>query len=163
VTPDAGEEHELSLYEDWELQKMRIGLALGRPMIPDDSQPAEDGVISVKSSDGSPPDPTFDRVMDHPVGAKPEIHRVRVHSEDTPESIRAQIPDRHPDVRLTEMLIGGAIVDDNWQMGAWLTRTGESHIEVNWDAGDLPRRFYLWTEDGERELNEEDTKRFAAE
>jgi hypothetical protein len=40
-------------------------------MVPDQSQPPKDGVIFVKSNDGSPPDPAFERIMCYTFGDDP--------------------------------------------------------------------------------------------
>jgi hypothetical protein len=52
-----GEEHVVNLLLRWENQIIRVRGAFGREMIP------EDGVLFVKSVDGSPPDPFFERTM----------------------------------------------------------------------------------------------------
>jgi hypothetical protein len=53
VTADCGEKLEVRLYPNWQNQKMAITLAFGGQMIPDESQPQEDGVIFVKAVDGT--------------------------------------------------------------------------------------------------------------
>jgi hypothetical protein len=59
ITADEGEEHPVSLLPCWENQALKIRWAFGREMVPDDSHPSKDGILYVKSADGSPPDPTF--------------------------------------------------------------------------------------------------------
>jgi hypothetical protein len=54
MTADEGEEHTISLLPCWENQVLKIRLAFGREMIPDDSRQSKDDVIYVKSADGSP-------------------------------------------------------------------------------------------------------------
>jgi hypothetical protein len=78
----------VNLLPFWQNQIIRIREAFGREMIPDDSQPPEAGAIFVKSADGSPPDPTFERVMTYTFGDDPTEHYVRVHGGDTPAIIR---------------------------------------------------------------------------
>jgi hypothetical protein len=65
-------------------------------MIPDDSQPAEDGVIFVKSTDGSPRDPEFERVMTYTFGDNPTEFGVRIRGGDTPTTIREGLKKLHP-------------------------------------------------------------------
>jgi hypothetical protein len=71
VQGDVGEEHDIKVLLVWEDQIIRVREVFGREMVPDDSQPAEDGVIFVKSADGSPPDPEFERIMTYTLGDDP--------------------------------------------------------------------------------------------
>jgi hypothetical protein len=61
MTDDAGEEHIVSLLPRWENQAIKVRQAFGREMIPDEGRQSKDNVIYVKTADGSPPDPTFER------------------------------------------------------------------------------------------------------
>jgi hypothetical protein len=54
MTADEGEEHLVSLLPCWENQVLKIRLAFGREMVPDESRQSKDDVIYVKSADGSP-------------------------------------------------------------------------------------------------------------
>jgi hypothetical protein len=65
-----------------------VNEAFGREMVLDESRPPVNGRIFVKSADGSPPDPTFERVMRYTLGDDPTEYAVRVHGGDTAESIR---------------------------------------------------------------------------
>jgi hypothetical protein len=38
VGPDSGDGHDLELYQSWEMQKMKMRLAFGRPMVPDEAR-----------------------------------------------------------------------------------------------------------------------------
>jgi hypothetical protein len=100
----------------------------------------------------------FDRIMDYTIGTDPEIHHIRINKDDSPQSIRARLLTLHPGIPLTNKLVEDAIMEEESVMSDWITRTGKSHLEARWDVGVPIQRFYLWTEDGEIEPGEEDTK-----
>jgi hypothetical protein len=151
-----GEEHVVSLLPRWENQIIRVRESFGREMIPDDSQPVEDGVIFVKSADGSPPDALFERIMCYTFGDDPTEHHIRVHKENTPALTREGLKKLHPGVVPTAMLIEGAEVDDEWPMADLMTRTGKSDIKVSWKMEQPRQKFWLWAPAGEVDLGDED-------
>jgi hypothetical protein len=83
VVGDTGEEHLVELLPFWENQVFKIRQAFGREMILDDSRPAHDNVLFVKSADGSPPDPTFERLVTYTLGDGLEEFSVRVREGQT--------------------------------------------------------------------------------
>jgi hypothetical protein len=85
----------------------------------------------------------------------------RINLDDTPQSIRATLIDLHPGMLLTNMLVEDAIMEEESAMSDWLTRTGKTHLEARWEVGVPMLRFYLWTNEGEIELGEEDTKNYS--
>jgi hypothetical protein len=93
---DSGEEHEIRVLPYWQNQVQIVNEAFGRPMILDESRPATNGRIFVKSADGSPPDPTFERVMKYQLGDDPTEHKVRIHGGDTVEDVKRGIRGLHP-------------------------------------------------------------------
>jgi hypothetical protein len=111
-----GEEHIVRVLPQCENQTIRVREALGREMIPDESQPPEDGVIFVKSADGSPPDPTFERDMCDTLGDDPTQYHIHIHRDDTPATITEGLKKLHPDVNPSTMLIDGGEVEDDWPM-----------------------------------------------
>jgi hypothetical protein len=96
VKGSEGEEHVVRMLPLWEDQIAQVRDAFGREMIPDDSQFAEDGVIFVKSVGGSTPDPEFERIMTYTFGDDPTEYHVRIHSGDTPTTIREGLKRLHP-------------------------------------------------------------------
>jgi hypothetical protein len=105
VGTECGEGHLVRSYPRWENQRGQISGALGREMVREDAQPADDGAIFVKAADGSPPAPTFDRVVTYTIRPDPAAHHVRINRDDTPRSIREGLQRLHPRHNLAEMTI----------------------------------------------------------
>jgi hypothetical protein len=156
VTDDAGEEHEMNLFPLWENQKLRIQEAFGCEMVPDDSKPPEDGVLYVRSADGSPPDPLFERILTRTLGDDPTEFKVRVRRGDTVEAIRKGLKSLHPTVTLDKMWIENAIVDDGYEATDWVTQTGTSDIREKWTLGIPAQRFKPWKWSGPIDIGDED-------
>jgi hypothetical protein len=150
-----GEEHEVSLLPRWENQIIRVREAFGREMIPDDSQPTEDGVMFVKAADGSQPDQLFERIMCCTFGEDPTEHHVRIHRDDTPAVIREWLKRLHPGVNPTTMLIEGGEAEDDWPMSDWMSRTGTSDVRVNWKMEQPYQKFWFWSCGNEVDLGDE--------
>jgi hypothetical protein len=91
IIDDVGEEHDIDLFPKWENQIHAVRYAFGREMIPDDSKPTEAGVLYVKSADGSPPDPTFERIMKYTLGDDSEEYDIRVHKDETTRDVKERI------------------------------------------------------------------------
>jgi hypothetical protein len=125
-------------------QVVRIREAFGRDMIPDDSQLAEDGVIFVKSADGSPPGPELERIMTYTFGG------------DTPTTIREGLKSLHPGKNPAEMTFEDAEMNEDDPVGDWLSCTGKSFFKVNWKMAKEYQKFWLWTPDGEKDLADEE-------
>jgi hypothetical protein len=79
-----GEENVVELLPFWDNQVIRIREAFGRKMAPDPVYPVKDVVIYVKSAAGSPPEPTFERMMSYPLGNDPKEYQFRIQGE-TPQ------------------------------------------------------------------------------
>jgi hypothetical protein len=124
-------------------------------MILDDSQPPEDGVLFVKSADGTPPDPRFERIMCYTFGDDPTEHRVRMHRDDTPVVIRESLKKLHQGIGPTTMLIAEGEVDDDWPMSDRISRTGTSDIHVSWRMERPYQKFRMWTTSEEIDLGDE--------
>jgi hypothetical protein len=58
----------------------------------DEDRPSQDDVIYVKSVDGAPPDPTFERIMTYTLGDDMTEYHFRVHGGDTAAQIRGERP-----------------------------------------------------------------------
>jgi hypothetical protein len=83
VVGDEGEEHIIGLLPFWENQVFKIRQGFGREMVPDESQPSRDNILFVKSADGSPPDPTFERLITYTLGDGAEEFSIRVKKGQT--------------------------------------------------------------------------------
>jgi hypothetical protein len=116
-----GEEHEVNMLPFWENQIIRVREAFGREMTLDEAHPAKDGIIYVKSADGSPPDPAFERVMCYTLGNDPTEHHVRIQVGDTPRSIREGLKRLHPGACLKTMMFEDAEMDENDAVGDWFS------------------------------------------
>jgi hypothetical protein len=151
-----GEEHEMEMLPYWENRIIRVREAFGREMIPDESRPTEDGVIFVKSADGTPPYPTFERIMTYTLGEDPTEYRVRIHGGDSPATIREGLKRINPGKNPEAMWFEGGVIDDGDPVGDWFSRTGKSDFRVNWMLGAVYQKFWLWTREGEVELGDEE-------
>jgi hypothetical protein len=90
-----GEEDEINLLPLWENQKLKVQEAFGRETILDETRPQKDGVLYVKSADGSPPDPLCERVLTYTLGDDRTEFKVRVHKGDTVGDIREGLKRLH--------------------------------------------------------------------
>jgi hypothetical protein len=104
VTNSEGEEHIVSLLPFWENQRVKISQAFGREMIPDDSRPSKDNVIYVKAPDGSPPDPTFERVLTYTLGEEATEYSVRVHNGETTRDVKSGLKSLHAGINPAKIL-----------------------------------------------------------
>jgi hypothetical protein len=126
-----GEEHVVNLLPLWDNQNIRIREAFGREMMLDRTRPAKDHVIYVRSVDGSPPDPTFEKVMNYTLGDDPAEYHVRVHGGETPTMIRESLKRLHPDQFLGALRDAEAEFDDGDAVRDWFSCTGTSDWRVN--------------------------------
>jgi hypothetical protein len=156
ITEDAGEEHMVNLLPLWENQHLRIERAFGRKMIPDESRLSKDNVLYVKSEDGSPPDPTFDRIMTYTLGDDPAEHIVRVHNGTTTLEVKAEISRLYSGVRPDKILFEGSEMSDEDPVTDWATTTGTSPLKVHISLLNPAQRFYLWQYSGLKDLGEEE-------
>jgi hypothetical protein len=99
-------------------------------MIPDESRPPANGRTFVESADGSPPDPTFERVMKYTLGNDPTEYAVRIHGGDTVGSIRDGLRRLHPGFSPAKIMFEDAQMDDAGSIVEWFSRTGTSHFIV---------------------------------
>jgi hypothetical protein len=153
-TDDMGEEHIVPLLPLWENQHLRIRHAFGREMIPDESHPSKDNVLYVKSADGSPPDPTFDRLMTYTLGDESEEHQVRVHKGTTTQEVKAEISRLHSGYRPEKILFEGSEMTDEDPVTDWATTTGTSPLKVQITLGAPVQRLLLWRTSGFKDLGE---------
>jgi hypothetical protein len=155
-TLDMDEEHEIRALPHWDNQRLIVNEAFGREMVLDDSRPEAPGRIYVKSADGSPPDPTFARVMRYTLGDDPTEYAVRVHGEDTAESLREGLKRLHPGVSPAKLMFEGAEMSEADSVGDWWSTTGTSPFVVNWTVDKPPQKFWCWFPSGVRDLGSED-------
>jgi hypothetical protein len=132
-------------------------------MISDNSQPAEGGVIFVKSTDGSPPDPTFEMIMSYTFGHDPTEYQVRIHGEDSPATIREGLKKLDPGKNPAELMFEDAEMNDDDPVGDWISRTGTSQFKGNWRMAREYQKFWLWTPTGEEDLGDEEWDGCSAE
>jgi hypothetical protein len=154
ITDDAGEEHTIPLLPLWENQVLRIRQAFGRDMIPDESRPPKDGVLYVKAADGSPPDPTFDRLMTYTLGTDPTEHSIRVHKGTTTLEVKAELSRLHSGLNPESILFEGSAMTDEDPVTDWATTTGTSPLKVQVKLGTPVQRFSLWKTSGLKDLGE---------
>jgi hypothetical protein len=155
-TTDMGEEHEIRALPHWSNQVLIVREAFGREMVLDESRPQAAGRIFVKSADGSPPDPTFARVMKYTLGDDPTEYSVRIHGEDTAESIREGLKRLHPGISPAKMMFEGAEINDADSVGDWMSVTGTSPFVVKWTLEQPSQKFWCWFPSGVRDLGNED-------
>jgi hypothetical protein len=146
-----GEEHEIRALPAWEHQASIVQEAFGRPMVPD-SRPPSNGRIFVKSANGTPPDPTFARVMKYTLGYDPTEHAVRIHGGDTPDSIRTGLKHLHPGISPDKRWFNGAIFDESDAVGDWWSTTGTSPFVVKWTLEAPMQNFECWFPSGLRNI-----------
>jgi hypothetical protein len=154
ITDDAGEEHTISLLPLWENQVLRVRQAFGRDMIPDDSRAPKDGVLYVKAADGSPPDPTFDRIMSYTLGEESTEHQIRVHKGTTTLEVKAELSRLHSGLNPDEILFEGSAMADEDPVNEWATTTGTSPLKVKVTLGTPTQKFSVWLMSGLRDLGE---------
>jgi hypothetical protein len=154
MTEDEGEEHLVSLLPCWENQVLKIRLAFGREMIPDDSRPSKDDAIYVKSADGSPPDPTFDRIMVYTLGSDSSEFQIRVHKGTTTQEVKSEIARIHPGCRPEQILFEGSAMTDEDPVTDWATVTGTSPLRVQIKLGAPTQWLRLWEPLGLKDLGE---------
>jgi hypothetical protein len=156
VTDDMGEENEVSLLPLWENQHLRIEQAFGRKIILDESRPSKDDVLYVKSADGSPPDPTFERLMIYTLGEESTEHRVRVHKDETTKDVKANLARQHAGIQTEKIIFEGSEMDDADPVNDWATTTGTSPLRVRVTLSTPEQKFHLWQYSGVKDLGEEE-------
>jgi hypothetical protein len=154
MTAYEGEEHTVSLLPCWENQVLKIRLAFGREMIPDDSRQSKDDVIYVKSADGSPPDPTFDRTLVYSLGADPAEFQIRVHKGTTTQEVMSEIARIHPGCRPEQILLDESAMANEDPVTDWATTTGTSPLKVRVKVGTPTQWLSAWEPTGIRDLGE---------
>jgi hypothetical protein len=144
MTADEGEEHLVSLLPYWENQAFKIRTAFGREMVPDVSRQSKDDVIYVQSADGSPPDPTFDRIMVYSLGDDSTEFQIRVHKGTTTQEVLSEIARVHPGCRPEQIDLEGSIMTLEDPVTDWATVTGTSPLRVQIKVGIPTQRLSVW-------------------
>jgi hypothetical protein len=152
VTNDEGEEHLVKLLPLWENQKLRIAEAFGREMVLDESRQSKADEIFVKSADGSPPDPTFERVLIYILGDDATEHHVRVHKNETTEFVKEGLKRLHRGINPAKILFEGSELHDADPLTDWATATGSSPMRVKVTLDTPMQKFWLWQHTGLRDL-----------
>jgi hypothetical protein len=156
LTHGEGEEHEMNLLSLWENQKLRIQEAFGREMVLDESRPSKDGILYVKSADGSPPDPLFERVLTYTLGEDLTEFKVRVRKGDTVEDVRKGLERLHPGANPAKMIVDGSEMADEDGVTEWATQTGTSDIRAKWTLNAPTQKFWLWKPSGRVDMGSEE-------
>jgi hypothetical protein len=156
VTDAEGEEHVISLLPFWDNQRLKIAEAFGREMAPDTSRQSRDNVIFVKSADGSPPDPTFERILTYTLGNDPAEYSVRVHKGETTRDIKGGLARLHAGINPAKILFEGSEMDDADAITDWASATGTSPIRVQVTLDTPMQKFWLWQHSGQYDLGSED-------
>jgi hypothetical protein len=154
-TTDAGEEHSIDLFPKWENQIHEIRFAFGREMIPGDSKVSKDDIIYVKPTDGSPPDPQFQRIMKYTLGDDTEEFDIRVHKGETTRDVKERIKSLHAGINPTTILFEGSAMDDADAINEWATVTGASPLRVKISLDQPVQRFRVWQNGVMYDLGEE--------
>jgi hypothetical protein len=143
MTDDEGEEHLVSLVHFWENQRIKIMWAFGREMVPDESRQSKDNVIYVRSADGSPPDPLFERTLRYTLGDGSEEFSIRVRKGQTTREVREGLKKLHAGINPSKILFENAEMDDEDPV-TWVTSTGTSPIKVQIKLNKPMQKFWLW-------------------
>jgi hypothetical protein len=125
-------------------------------MILDDSHTSKDNVIYVKSADGSPPDPTFERTLTYTLGNDSAEFSVRVHKGETTMDVKSGLERLHAGVHPAKILFEGSEMDDADPVNDWATTTGTSPIRVQVTLDTPLQKFWLWQVYGHYDLGSED-------
>jgi hypothetical protein len=151
---DEGEEHIVDLLRFWENQVFKVRQAFGREMIPDDSHPSHDNVLFVKSVDGSPTDPTFERVLTYTLGDGSAEYSVRVRKGQTTNEVKEAIKILHPGINPSKMLFEGSEMTEEDPVNDWATSTGTSPLRVQITLDTPVQRFWVWQTGCKYEMGE---------
>jgi hypothetical protein len=156
VTDDLGEEHLVSLLPLWENQRRKIEDAFGREMIPDESRQSKDNIVYVKSVDGSPPDPTFERLLKYTLGDGSEEFSTRICKGQTTREIKEGLKSLHAGINPAKIFFEGAEMDDSDPITDWATSTGTSPLRVRITLDNPMQKFWLWQHAGQYDLGSEE-------
>jgi hypothetical protein len=156
MTDDSGGEHLVSLLPLWENQHLRVERAFGRKMILDESRQSKDNILFVKSADGSPPGPTFERVMTCTLGDDSAEFSVRVHKGETTREVMDGLSRLHPGVQPAKIIFEGSEMHEADPVTEWATSTGTSPLKVRVALNAPIQRFYLWQPSGLKDLGDEE-------
>jgi hypothetical protein len=130
-TDSEGEEHIISLLPYWENRVFKVNRASGREMIPDTSRPSVNNILYVKSADGSPPDPTFERLMKYTLGDGSEEFSVRVRKGQTTRDVKDELKSLHAGIQPEKILFEGSEMADEDPVNDWATTTRRSnHVRL---------------------------------
>jgi hypothetical protein len=151
-----GEEHLVNMLPLWDNQKLRIREAFGREMILDETRQSKDDELFVKSADGSPPDPTFERILTCTLGEDLTEHHVRVHKGETTRFVKDGLKRLHSGINPAKILFEGSEMDDADAVTEWATVTGSSTMKVKVTLDTPMQKFWLWQPSGVRDLGSED-------
>jgi hypothetical protein len=156
VTDEAGEEHLVDLLPAWQSQMFKINQAFGREMIPDDLKPSKDNVVFVKSKDGQPPDPQFERLLKYTLGDESEVFSVRVKKGQTTRDLKEALKTLHPGINPAQILLEGSAMDDSDAVNEWASITGTSRIIMKVALDQPVQRFRVWQNGTMYDLGDED-------
>jgi hypothetical protein len=113
-------------------------------MVPDTSRPSKDNVVYVKAADGSPPDPTFERLMKYTLGEGSEEFSVRIQKGQTTRNVMEGLKTLHAGINPSKIVFEGSAMADEDPVTDWATETGTSPLKVKITLDQPMQRFQLW-------------------
>jgi hypothetical protein len=158
VTDDMGEGHLVDLLPQWENQVHKVRQAFGREMVPDISRQSKDNIIYVKSKDGSPPNPTFERTMKYTLGDGSEEFSVRIHKGQTTQEVMTGLRSLHAGINPSKILFNGSEMANEDPITDWATETGTSPLKVQICLDQPVQRFQVWQNGGIYDLGASKTR-----
>jgi hypothetical protein len=120
------------------------------------SRQSKDNVIFVKAADGSPPDPTFEKILMYTLGEDPAEYSVRVHKGETTRNVKGGLARLHAGTNPAKILFEGSEMDDSDAVTDWATATGSSPIKVQVTLDTPMQKFWLCQHSGTKDLGRED-------
>jgi hypothetical protein len=99
-------------------------------MVPDTDHSRQDGYVFVKFADGSPPDPTFLRVMSCHSGDGSQECQIRMVKGETTRYVRGRVQTLHPGRVICDLMFENAELDEDESMVDCISRPGSKPIIV---------------------------------
>jgi hypothetical protein len=156
MTDDTGEEHLVSLCPLWENQRYAVAQAFGREMILDETRQSSNNVLYVKSADGSPPDPTFERIMTYTLGDETNEYSVRIHKGQTMGDVKTGLAALHKGIIPAKLWYEDAELNEADPITDWASITGTSPLKIHVTVNAPPVRFQVWQGNKLEDLGEEE-------
>jgi hypothetical protein len=111
-------------------------------------------VVYVKSKDGLPPDPQFERLLKYTLGDGSEEFSVRVKKGQTTRDVKEGLKALHAGINPAAIMWEGSAMDDADAVNEWMSVTGTSPLKVQVVLNEPVQRFKLWLPSGTYDLGE---------